>query len=253
MTRLHSICVALATITGCANAVDVEIEAFIDNSKADGHSIKLHLDDDHSVDVDEPSDLAILDGHLYTVSDKHSSVYRISHDGDVKEEINVQGEDVEAIAFDADGNLFIADESSGKIWRLDDDGDRKGDPIELVDDEVGGLEGLAFDPDNGHIYAAKEKDPARIYELDTDGGELDHKKADFADDLSALAFDPEDGHLYALSDQERTLFRLDKDLDVDKAWKLPIDHPEGIAFDGDTLYVVSDSEERLYVFDIERN
>ena len=245
--------VALAILTGCAPQGDVEIEAFIDNSKADGHSIKLHLDDRHKVDVDEPSDLAIHDGHLYTVSDRHSKVYRISHDGDVKEEINVGGTDIEALAFDGDGNLYIADESSGKIWRLDEDGDRKGDPIELVDDEVGGLEGIAFDPDNGHLYAAKEKDPARIYEIDTDGGELDREKIDFADDLSALAFDREDGHLYALSDQERTLFRLDKDLDVDKAWKLPIDHPEGIAFEGDTLYVVSDSEERLYVFDIERD
>ncbi len=252
MTRLPSICLALATVTGCATGVDVDIEAFIDNSKADGHSIKLHLDDRHKLDVDEPSDLAIHDGQLFTVSDKRSKVYRLSHDGDIKDEMNVEGTDIEALAFDNDGNLYIADESSGKIWRLDSDGDRKGDPIELVEDEVGGLEGLAFS-DTGHLFVAKEKDPARIYELDTDGGELDRKKIDFADDLSALAFDPQDGHLYALSDQDRTLFRLDKDLDVDKAWKLPIEHPEGIAFEGDTLYVVSDSEERLYVFDIERD
>lgn len=99
---------------------------------------------------------------------------------------------------------------------------------------------------------AKEKDPARIFELDSDGGELDDEKVDFADDLSALAIDPETGKLYALSDQDRTLFLLDHKLEVDKAWKLPIEHPEGIAFDGDTLYVVSDSEERLYVFEIER-
>lgn len=255
VTELRRISALLAILVApaCATAEDVDIEAFIDNSKADGHSIKLHLDDKHKLEVDEPSDLAIHDGHLYTVSDKRSKVYRISHDGDVKDEMNVEGTDIEALAFDADGNLFIADESSGKIWRLDGDGDRKGDPIELVDDEVGGLEGLAFDPENGHLYAAKEKDPARIFELDTDGGELDREKIDFADDLSALAFDPEDGHLYALSDQDRTLFRLDKDGGVDKAWKLPIDHPEGIAFEGDTLYVVSDSEERLYVFDIERD
>jgi uncharacterized protein YjiK len=250
VSRLRMICAALVTSGACATAMDVEIEPFIDNSKADGHSIKLHLHDRHKLDVEEPSDLAILDGHLYTVSDKRSKIYRISHDGDIKEEIDVEGTDIEAIAFDPDGRLFFADESSGKIWRVDDDGDRK-DPIEVVDDEVGGLEGLAFD-DKGHLWAAKEKNPARIYELDTDGGQLDRKKVEFADDLSALAFDPEDGRLYALSDQERTLFRLDKDLDVDKAWKLPIDHPEGIAFEGDTLYVVSDSEERLYVFEIER-
>jgi uncharacterized protein YjiK len=233
--------------------MDVEIEAFIDNSKGDGHSIKLHLQDRHKIDVDEPSDLAInpADGKLYTVSDRHSKVYRLSHDGDVKDEIDVEGTDIEAIAFDADGRLYIGDESTGKIWRLDDDGNRK-ESIEVVDDNNSGIEGLAFD-DDGHLWVAKEKDPARIYELDTDGGQLDKEKIDFAKDLSALTFDPVDGKLYALSDQERTLFRLDKDLGVDKAWKLPIDHPEGIAIDGDTLYVVSDAEERLYVFDIERD
>jgi uncharacterized protein YjiK len=243
----------LATlVAGCAMADDAPIEAFIDNSKADGKSIKLHKDDDFKLEVDEPSDLAIKDGDLYTVSDRHSKLYRIStKDGDIKDEVNLEGTDIEAIAFDADGTLFYADESSGKIWRTDDDGDRKGDPIELVDDHNSGIEGLAFDAD-GHLFVAKEKDPARIYELDTDGGTLDDEKIDFADDLSALAFDPESGKLFALSDQDRTLFLLDHKLEVDKAWKLPIDHPEGIAFDGDTLYVVSDSEERLYVFEIER-
>jgi len=250
VTDLRRVCAALL-ITGCGTTA-VEIEAFIDNSKADGHSIKLHLDDDHKLDIDEPSDLAIRDGKLYTVSDQHSRVYRISNDGDIKDELDIQGDDIEAIAFDANGNLVVADESTGTIWRVDDDGERHGDPIELVDDHNSGIEGLAFDVD-GHLFAAKEKDPARLYELDSDGGELDREQIDFANDLSALTFDPEDGHLYALSDEDRTLFRLDNKLHVDKAWKLPIDHPEGIAFDGDTLYVVSDSEERLYVFDVERD
>ena len=253
MTDLRLVSTLLATVVaGCAAAGDVDIEAFIDNSKGDGHSIKLHLDDDFKIDVAEPSDLAIKGGDLYTVSDRHSKIYRIStKDGDVKDELNLEGTDIEAIAFAADGTLFYADESSGKIWQTDDDGERKGDPIELVDDHNSGIEGLAFDED-GHLWVAKEKDPARIFELDTDGGELDNEKVDFADDLSALAIDPETGKLYALSDQDRTLFLLDKKLEVDKAWKLPIEHPEGIAFDGDTLYVVSDSEARLYVFDVER-
>ncbi len=237
-------------LTACATEAP-SIEPYLDNTKADGKSIKLHLEDRHEIDVDEPSDLAIDDdGRLYTVSDKRSKIYRLSHDGDIKDELDVEGTDIEAIAFDADGRLFMADESSGKIWRIDDDGDRH-DPIELLDDEIGGLEGLAFD-DDGHLFVAKEKSPARIFELDSDGGELDREKIDFADDLSALAFDPSDGSLYALSDQDHALFKLDKDFDVDKAWKLPIEHPEGIAFDGDTLYVVSDSEQRLYVFEIER-
>lgn len=251
MTDLRLVSTLLATVAGCAVADDAPIEAFIDNSKADGHSIKLHKQDDFKLDIDEPSDLAIFDGHLFTVSDRHSTVYRISRDGDTKDELNVQGTDIEALAFDDEGHLFLADESDGKIWRVDSDGDRKGDPIELIDDHNSGIEGLAFD-DDGRLWAAKEKDPARIYSYQLDTGELDHEKVEFASDLSALTFDPSDGHLYALSDEDRTLFRLDRKLGVDKAWKLPIEHPEGIVIEDDTLYVVSDSEERLYVFDIDR-
>ena len=88
-----------------------------------------------------------------------------------------------------------------------------GSPIELRDAEDGnsGIEGLAFD-DDGHLFVAKEKDPARIYELDEDGEILHDTKIEFADDLSALAWNSEDGHLYALSDEEHSLYKLDHDL-----------------------------------------
>jgi len=256
VTIPRSICpllVAVASLSACATAADIEIDAFIDNSKADGHHLKLYLTDHHKLDIDEPSDLAIFGGRLFTVSDRHSNVYEIDRDGDRLDKIGIKGDDVEAVAFDPEGHLFIADESTAKIWQIDPGGARVGDPIELDDAEDGnsGLEGLAFD-DRGHMFAAKEKNPARLYELDADYGLLDDHKVKFADDLSALAFDPIDGHLYALSDQDRTLFRLQHDLDVDKAWKLPIENPEGIAFDGDTLYVVSDSEGKLYELEIDR-
>jgi uncharacterized protein YjiK len=251
--RTISACL-VAMASACAAADQVDIDPFVDNSKADGHHIKLHLVDHHKMDVDEPSDLAFSGGKLYAVSDQHSNVYEIDpDDGDPVNKLDIKGDDVEGLAFAPDGRMFVADESTAKIWQIDEDGNRHGDPIEVVDAEDGnsGLEGITFD-DQGHLFVAKEKQPPKIYELDTDFGQLDKEKIDFAGDLSALAWDPTDGHLYALSDEDHSLFRLDHDLDVDKAWKLPIEHPEGIAFDGDTLYVCSDSESKLYVFQIDR-
>ena len=43
----------------------------------------------------------------------------------------------------------------------------------------------------------------------------------------------------------------DADLEKITAWRLPIEHPEGLAFDGDTVYIASDTEERLYVFELD--
>jgi uncharacterized protein YjiK len=253
MNRLSSVCVALVTVvTACATASVDEISPFVDNTKADGHAIKLKKLDRHHLDVEEPSDLALVDGALFTVSDAHSKIYELSPDGDTLANLDIEGHDLEALGFDHDrGQFLVADESRARIWHVDLDGTRH-DPIELPDAEDGnsGIEGLTFGAD-GHLFVAKEKDPARIFELDADGVELARTKIHFADDLSALTFNPEDGHLYALSDQEHTLYRLEHDLDVDLAWRLPIEHPEGIAFDGSLLYVVSDSEERLYVFELE--
>jgi uncharacterized protein YjiK len=255
MACLRFICGVLVTfVAACASASVIEIDAFIDSTKADGHPIKLAQLDHQRLAIDEPSDLTLVGGRLYTVSDAHSKIYGISTTGETEDTIDIEGQDLEALAFDVEHDQFlVADEGRAKIWHVDRDGVRH-DPIEIADAEDGnsGIEGLAFD-DNGHLFVAKEKDPARIFELDADGVQLDEKKIHFAEDLSALAWNPEDGHLYALSDQDHTLFRLEHDLDVDHAWKLPIEHPEGIAFDGDLLYVVSDSEERLYTFELRRH
>lgn len=251
MTALRRILLPLLLV-GCTD-VQIEIAPVEDDGKADGLPKRLKLRSDHRLHVDEPSDLAYANGKLYTVSDRHSNIYEIDDDGDVEDEIGVRGTDLEALAVDDEGRFFIADESTGTIWRLHANGDRDKE-IELDDVDGGnsGIEGLAFD-DDGHLFVAKEKDPARIYELDTDGEVIAVKRLDFADDLSALAFNADDGHLYALSDEEHALFRLDKNLKKKTKWVLPIDKPEGIAFDedGTTVYIASDSEERLYVFELD--
>ncbi len=242
-----SVLLVMMSSVGCATGVGSEIDAYVGGDKADGSSQRLKAVDRYRLDVAEPSDLTLVDGELYVISDVHSRIYGISHEGRIKGSTDIEGSDMEALSFDNQYDKFIVgDESSGKIWRIDRDGSR-GSPIELADAEDGnsGIEGLAFD-DDGHLFVAKEKNPARIYELDADGEILADTKIEFADDLSALAWNPEDGHLYALSDEEQSLYKLDRDLEIDTAWRLPIEHPEGLAFDGGRIFVVSDSEERLY-------
>lgn len=244
-------CALIATLAiGCARGAPVDIEPFAQSGKADGLPDRLRKLDDHKLHVDEPSDLAFADGRLYTVSDAHSKIYEIDDDGDVKDELDIDGRDLEAVVVDRHGEFLIADESRAKIWHIDGDGSRH-DPIEIPSAEDGnsGIEGLAFGKDD-HLFVAKEKQPARIIELDASGAELVNEKVDFSDDISALAYNPEDKHLYALSDEDHTLYRLDTAWEVATAWRLPIKHPEGLAFDGSVVYIASDSEERLYVFEL---
>jgi len=246
------ICALIATVAiGCSPGSPTEIDPFVQSGKADGLPDRLRKLDDHQLHVDEPSDLAFANGKLYTVSDAHSKIYEIDDDGDVKDEIDIEGSDLEAIAVDDDGEFLVADESRAKIWHIDGDGNRH-DPIEIEDAEDGnsGIEGLTFTTD-GHLLVGKEKDPARIIELDRHGIQLANDKVHFSSDLSALTYNPDDKHVYALSDEDHSLYRLDSHWDVDTAWKLPIKHPEGVAFDGSIVYIASDSEERLYLFELD--
>jgi len=247
--RLPFICALL--VTACTATPPLEIAPDELDAKADGLATKLKLVDDHGTDIAEPSDLAFADGKLYAVSDRNSKIYEIDNDGDVKDEIDVEAIDLEALAIDDEGHFYIADEQDQKVWRVNSDGERKESFDIDVDDGSSGIEGLAFD-DEGHMLVGTEKNPTQIIELKAGSGEETRSaKLDFADDLSALSFNYDDGHLYALSDEEHKLFRLDNDFDKITSWKLPIEHPEGLAFDGNKVYIVSDSEERLYVFELD--
>jgi len=249
VTVTRQICIVLAiSVAGCAIGTD-EIEPFVDNSKSDGHPPKLHAIDDHKLHVDEPSDLTLAADRLYTVSDAHSKIYGLSDDGDVDSEIDIDGHDLEALTFDPQtGEFVIADESKARVWHIDASGTRR-DPIDIADAEDGnsGIEGLTYD-DEHHLVIGKEKDPARVFVYDGTT-EIDRKKLGWISDLSALAW--HDGHLWVLSDEDRALFEVNADYEVEVAWRLPIDKPEGLAFYGSYVYVCSDSEQRIYVFDLE--
>jgi uncharacterized protein YjiK len=251
VTRLLLCSAVAAMLVGCASRTPIEIEASEVNDKADGLPTKLKLQDDHGTDIDEPSDLAFRKGKLYAVSDRHSKIYELDDDGDVQDVRDVEGTDLEALGVDDEDRFYVGDESAAKIWRVDSDGNRK-ESFEIdTTDGNSGIEGMAFD-DDGHLFVAKEKNPATIIVLDAgDGDEKDRKHIDFADDLSALSWNPEDGHLYALSATEEKLWRLDSDFDKITSWDLPVEEPEGLAFDGKTVYVASDAEERLYVFELD--
>ncbi|MBL0212834.1 MAG: SdiA-regulated domain-containing protein [Myxococcales bacterium] len=251
MSNPSPICALIATlVAGCADRGPTEIAPFTQSGKADGLPDRLRKIDDHKLHVDEPSDLVFTDGRLYTVSDAHGMIYEIDDDGDVQDKLDIEGRDLEAVTVDAHGEFLVADESRARIWHIDADGSRH-DPIDIPEAEDGnsGIEGLTFGKD-GHLLIAKEKDPARIIELDAHGNVVRDQKVHFSSDVSALTYNPDDKHLYALSDEDHSLYRLDSEWAVDTAWKLPIKHPEGIAFDGSILYVASDSEERLYLFEL---
>jgi uncharacterized protein YjiK len=138
-----------------------------------------------------------------------------------------------------------------------------------------GLEGITWNTATGTIFVMKEKAPGLLVEISSDlrtiqSHQLLNEKNGFRDsdvgaddlDFSDICYDPSRDRFWIISDKAERLFLYDwKENKVLQSAKLSYgkDHkyqkikkPEGVVIDPEAkrLYVVSDEEARLYVFDI---
>lgn len=138
-----------------------------------------------------------------------------------------------------------------------------------------GLEGITWNNETGTIFVVKERDPGLLVELSSNlkairSHQLLNEENGFRDndvgadklDFSGLCYDQHSNHFWIISDKAKRLFLYDwKANKVIQSAKLAygkngeyreIEKAEGVAIDPDAnrLYVVSDEEVRLYVFDI---
>ncbi len=138
-----------------------------------------------------------------------------------------------------------------------------------------GLEGITWNPYTGTIFVLKEGEPGLLIEVSRDLKTIEShclldKEAGFADDdiaskkidFSGLCYDPARGGFWIVSDKARRAFFFDaKEKRVRRSFTLgyekggqcrEIEKAEGIALsrDGSRLYIVSDEEARLYIYQV---
>jgi len=138
-----------------------------------------------------------------------------------------------------------------------------------------GLEGITWNNGTGTVFVMKEGSPGLLIEVSSDlktirNHQLLNQESGFRDtevgvdklDFSDLCYDQYRDHFWIISDKAKRLFLYDwKSNKVIQSSKLgygkngkyrEIKKAEGVAIDLDAnrLYVVSDEEVRLYVFDI---
>lgn len=138
-----------------------------------------------------------------------------------------------------------------------------------------GLEGLTWNSRSDSLFALKEGEPGLLIEISTDlksivghieldasRGFVDPGTSDGAVDYSGICFDPTRGLFWIVSDKARRVYLFDPEtyqvvqsapLAYGKNGALrEVVKAEGVAYDSETsrLYVVSDEEVRLYVFEV---
>lgn len=142
-------------------------------------------------------------------------------------------------------------------------------------DDGKGLEGITFNQETDSFFVLKEREPGLMIEISKDLGSilgahaLDASKGFIDDDIdptnldfSGIQYDPSRSLFWIVSDEAKRLFLYDWDQDrviqsaalghgKDGEYR-EIEKAEGVAVDAssDRLYVVSDEEARLYVYDL---
>lgn len=207
-----------------------------------------------SLKVKEPSGLAMDPERrtLWTVGDNRD-VCQLDLNGSVLARFKDIGADLEGITCSpTDSTLWVVDEADNTVIQLSRSGRRLASrQLSLRRKNNHGLEGICLDG-QGRVYVLNEKKPGLFVTLAPDLAIEQQLPLTFARDYSDLTFADQAGDFWVLSDQDQTLFLWSPERGVLRTFVVPFANPEGVAIDtvGRRLYLVSDVEHRLYVFDL---
>jgi len=218
----------------------------------------------YPLEIEDPSGLTLdVSGEfLWTVSDDPGDhIYKISFEGEILDVLTAyEGDDMEGITMNPnDGTLWVAEEKLRQIVQLT----VEGEVLQVVNVPVeqnnrnDGLEGIAWNPANDHVFILNEKNPRLFIELDSQFNvhrtvSLIFDQPYHMRDVAGLYYQHEEEEFWIVSDDSEKIVVTDKELNPLRGYNLPADKFEGIAVDTnrERLYLVNDREEALYVFEL---
>jgi uncharacterized protein YjiK len=218
-----------------------------------GSGEKIKPVETYSLKISEPSGLALGDDNLWIVSDKKNTVYLTDLEGKEEFSFKIKGSDPEGIAVVNDSLLAVVLETSREVIITNFNGNEiSRTSFEIDGSKNSGLEGITYNSSNGHFYLINEKDPVLLIEADKKLNEVNRKEINVKD-LSGVSYSLKENCLWLLSDEEQKIIKSSLDGDIITEYRITIDQPEGIAVDDEKglIYVVSDREEKLYVYKME--
>jgi len=205
----------------------------------------------YELEIREPSGLTLFDeGLLMCISDEDKEAYVISTEGVIQSEIKKKGGDTEGVAYDSTTKtIYSADENDG-LLRSYTITSQESRSWPVIEGSKTGLEGIALDPKSERVFLLKEDEGLIHFYPST--GKTELFPLEFAQDYSGLFFVEATKELWILSDQSSTLSRCTVKGEVMNSYTHCVVQAEGVAVDvgNGRIYLVSDSEEELYVFEL---
>jgi len=220
--------------------------------KATTTTSQLELLNTYSIEVPEPSGLAINSSGtvLYTVSDHTNKVYKLSTSGLVLQVVAFTGNDLEGVCNYTDGKLLVAEERTKNIIELTTaTGVFSTHNMDYTNDELNaGIEGITYNPNTQNSYFLNEKNPEKLFKLNSSFNIISSYDLDFANDYSGIFYDAIDNLLWIVSDESQSINKCTLEGELIESFLINVQKPEGIAIANDKIYIVSDSQEKLYIF-----
>ena len=202
------------------------------------------------IEIKEPSGITYFKNHLYIVSDYNGLVYKTNLRGEITKNIPTDFTDLEGVAVDEDGDLFVVNERKRTFVKIKQNGetDKKYKIKGSQKHNNSGLEGVCFSKKLDCFFIVNESSPREVLRISKKGKEKDSFKIDFANDLSGICFDEELNSLWIVSDESKAIYNLNLNGELLKKYKISVEKAEGITIQKNKIYIVSDSENKLYVF-----
>ncbi len=211
----------------------------------------LKLVAQYATDIPEPSGLTYnwKTNTLMTVSDQNSTMYELDFTGRVLKSMVVPSTDMEGIALSANcDTMYIAEETKELITMYLVNGTRLSSFAANVATEVKhGPEGVTVDKYN-HVFVLNEKLPMMIIEYNQ-GKEVSRKEIAYTTDCSDIFYDSSTDSFWIVSDESQLVIKLARNGDLLGSWSVPFTKGEGLAIVQNRIYIVNDTDGKLYVFE----
>lgn len=185
---------------------------------------------------------------LLIVSDARPYIYVFDFNGKILNQISVSGVDMEGIALSKNSDtIYVVEETAKLVSSFSYNGTKINSMVVDVSTNPGHiLEGITVD-NNGNIFVINEKFPAMLLEF-SGSKELSRQEITFTSDLSDICYDKSLDCFWIVSDESKKIIKIDRDGSLLGEWLIPFEKGEGITLVQDKMYIVCDSDSKMYVF-----
>lgn len=186
---------------------------------------------------------------LFVVSDTINTIYEVNLSGELINSFPVYAEDLEGICFSAKYDTFyVVEEKKKLITSFDLNGSKLFSfSVDVATSDNSALEGITINKLSNTLYIINEKDPRMILAY-AGSTELWRKMIDYTSDISDIYFEEPENCFWVISDESSRILKLNINAALINQWEIPFTKGEGITVVNDKLYVVNDSNAKMYVF-----